>query len=192
MVFFKISMNIIVLSLLLMACKQSDLELVDLSERCIANNNYNDGINACNKLLKRKKKMNIAYFNRGRCYLGLNNYQESLSDFNKALSLIPAGMQIVYNRNSPFAQIRDIATVSYSEVLFNRGQVYYFMDSLNKSFSDFTNCIELNEQKGLCYLWIGNIYLRLGRRKLACESYNQAMYLREEQASEFIEKYCPN
>jgi tetratricopeptide (TPR) repeat protein len=116
----------------------------------------------------------------GRCYLGLNKYPESLRDFNKALGLIEPGMQMVFNRNSPLTQIRDKATASYTEILFYRGQAYYLMDSLNKSISDFNNCIEQNEQIGLCYIWIGNIYSRLNNRDLACDSYKKAMMYGEE------------
>jgi TolA-binding protein len=169
---------IYILSLILLtSCKETNEELFDKAYNLGKEKKYDKAIEMYTKLIKRNRKLQLPYYNRGITYMHLEKYGKALEDFDKVLSLqnYGSGFILTFNPDSPIASEEDRNQVPYTDVLYQRGQVEYFMDSLKNSFTDFKVLVNANyEEKSNCLLWLGTIMIRYEKTAKACEYFNSA------------------
>jgi tetratricopeptide (TPR) repeat protein len=159
--------------------------------------NYKEAIKLYTKVINRNGKIQLAYYDRGFCFIALKNYSLALRDFNKVISLQTYGDYVLTeNPNTPFASDEARMQVACNDALYQRAQVKFYMDSLKSSFQDFQMLINDNyEQKSNCIVWQGTIWVRNGDKDKACEYFQKAKATAttgedKKEADDFIKDYC--
>jgi tetratricopeptide (TPR) repeat protein len=182
---------------LLVSCRQTTEQLLNKGYNLSKEKKYDEAIKVYTEVIKRNRKLQLAYYNRGLAYNATKQYNKALADFNEVMSLQTSGGYIVtFNKDMPYASDEVRAQVPYQDALYQRAQVKYYMDSLRSSFRDFQALIENNyEEKSNCLLWQGTIYLRNKKSDRACDYFNQAKQIAvsdddKKQADEMISTYC--
>jgi tetratricopeptide (TPR) repeat protein len=168
-------------------------------DRAIAYHNrgkYNEAIRIYTEVIKEHSKFQLPYYNRGLCYLNLEDYRRALADFNKVMSLQTRGDFIfTENSNSPFASEESQYQVPYNDALYLKAQALYYLDSIENSLRDFKILIAANYQKSNCLVWEGCIWIQYGKNDRACSAFTQARQfavdkLDTKEAEEYIAEYC--
>lgn len=134
-------------------------------------------------------KNTLAYFNIGNNLKRLGDYKSAVEFYNKAFATKGGdGIYIDWKPNS----LVDLSSfdVLGHEISYERGLALYEIDSLQKSLSDFQNCINKSYMKSDSYIMVGNIYLIKGYKKEACEYFLKAKELGNDDGQTSIEKYC--
>ena len=174
------------------SCKESNEQLLDKAFILVKNKNYTEAIKVYDNIIKSNNKIQLAYYNRGYCYLVLKNYPKALNDFNKTMALQTInGAVVTYNGNSPFSKEEDRTQASFLDALYQRAQVKFYMDSVSSSFKDFQALVDNNyKDKGNCILWQGTLLIKIGKKDQACKYFNKAKQLGDEEADLMINTYC--
>lgn len=188
---------VLICSLLLTSCKETNDQLLDKGYNLNTQKQYEKAIEVFSEVIKRNKRLQLAYYNRGFAYLELKQYDKALADFNKVMSLQTKGNYIItYNDQLPYASEETKAQVPYNDALYKRAQVKYFMDSLKSSFTDFQRLVDDDyEEKSNCMTWQGVIYVVSGYKETGCEYFFKArQYATNDEdsnnAQELINTYC--
>jgi hypothetical protein len=82
--------------------------------------------------------------------------------------------------------------VEISQVHYERGIVFYNIDSLKRAFDDFSYCVTNNESKAASLWFRANIYFAYGNDPDACEDIRLSHQLGDPDAEELINKFCGN
>ena len=160
---------------------------------------YEKAIEIYDALLERNARLQLAYYNRGICEMELKKYPSALDDFDRVINLQTNGggnVILVLNKDMPFATDEAKAQVSYYDALYERAQVQFYLDSLDKSFTDFqTVVVNDANHKSNCLLWLGIIYNRKGNLDKACEYFKNAKAtavnsIDIKQADQLIDRNC--
>jgi len=193
----KFTSLLVFLILFISSCKETNEQLLDQAFRLSKQNKLQEAIKAYSDIIKKNKKIQLAYYNRGHCYFKLNKYREALWDFNKVMELHMRGNFIFsYNEDSPFADEEARTQVPYNDALYLRAQVKFDMDSLESSFQDFKILVADNyEEKSNCLLWLGTIWFKYGNTQKACEHFQKAKQFAltesdNKEAEKMISTYC--
>ncbi len=192
------SIFILIISLsFLSSCQPSNEELMDEAYGLCKQEKYDQAIETYTKVIMRNSKLQLAYYNRGYTYLRIKKYFLALADFNKIIAQQKVGdLVITYNKNGPFANEEAKSQVPYNDVLYQKAQTEYYLDSLKNSFLDFQTLIENNyEEKSNCTLWQGTIFVRIGKTEKGCGYFDKARQLAltdedRSQADVMITTYC--
>src|SRR4051794_4847713 len=100
----RIPFNFILFCLLLASCQQTNEDLLDKAFKLSKDKKYDEAIKVYGEIIKSNNKIQLAYYNRGHCYLYLKNYPKALADFNKVMSLqIVDDVIITYNDKLPYS-----------------------------------------------------------------------------------------
>lgn len=105
----------------------------------------------------------VAYNSRGIVYSDLKNYNQALSDFNKAIEINP----------------------QYQNAYNNRGIVYQSIHNYTQAINDFNKVIELNPTHSIAYRNRGVAYNSLGRYTQALNDLNIAIELNPQYANAY-------
>lgn len=111
----------------------------------------------------------MAWLNRGNANLELNNYQSAIDDFNAAerikREVYGCAQVIFYDKIDP----KDVAL---EEICLQRGIAYWYVDSINKAYSDLNYCIDQKYEVVCSYFWRAYVYWKAGKEQ---EAYNDFM-----------------
>lgn len=162
----------------LVCCKESNEDLINKGVRFHNKGNYKRAIEIYSKAIRRNGKLQLAYYNRGLCYLEIKEYSKSLNDFNTVLRLKTVGegkFIFNFNPNSPIADEEARTQVDYYDALYQKAQVELVMDSLISSYRDFQRLVD-TEYKWtvICVLYQADIWHISGYEDKACEFANKA------------------
>jgi len=187
----KLIKKLILLVLLFSSCKANE-NLLEDAYQLSKEKKYSDAIKIYDEVILDNNKIQLAYYSRGICYFNLENYSKALADFNKVMSLQTYGDAIItYNDKLPYSKEEDRTQVSYFDALYQRAQVKFYMDSIKSSFTDFQILIDNNyEMKSNCILWEGTLFIKSGNKTKACEYFEKAKELGDDEANEMIATYC--
>ena len=179
------------------SCKQSDDDLFDKAYSLTKEKKFDDAIKVYDELIHRNNKLQLAFYNRGFCYLNTQKYFNALADFNKVMDMQTFGdYTLSYNKDMPYATEEMKASVPYNDALYQRAQVKFLMDSLRSSFIDFQTLVNNNySEKSNCILWQGTIYVKSGKTDKACDYFNNAKQVAitnddKNDADKMIKTYC--
>jgi hypothetical protein len=188
---------VIIIILFTLSCKESTEDLFEKAARLANQKKYEDAVTVYDKLIKRNNKMQAAFYGRGFCHFQLKDYKNSLLDYNMVIWLKTGGGAVIITFNeSPFAGEETQTQVDYYDALYQRGQVYYYMDSLKRSLDDFQKLADYDySEKSNCFLWLGRISLKTNNIGDACRQFQQARstaYTREDinQADAYLKANC--
>jgi tetratricopeptide (TPR) repeat protein len=131
---------------------------------------YKGAIKDYNNAIKEDKSFMKAYFNRGTCYLALNNFKDSYADFTKAIELNPKD----------------------AESYYRRATIFVVQDKYLEALPDLDKTIELDPAAPDALTLRGQIRMQSGNEKGGCEDFNLAKKNGDKQADEYIKKFCGN
>jgi tetratricopeptide (TPR) repeat protein len=127
------------------------------------------------------------YFNRGGLYYKGGEYDQAISDFNKALEVNPNYAYAYRNRGNAYSSKGqdDQAILDYGRALevnprdalayYNRGNAYGRKGQYDQAISDYNKALEINPRDALAYYNRGNAYDRKGRYDQAISDFNKAI-----------------
>jgi tetratricopeptide (TPR) repeat protein len=173
----KFLLIIILSTLVVSSCKKTNDHLFDEAYTLTQKGQFDKAIKKYSELLNRNDKLQLAYYNRGYCYYSEKKYDKALEDFNQIIYLQTGGGQFVFtlNNNSPYASEESRYQIPYDDVLYQRAQVYFYLEKSDESFKDFGDLIKKEyQEQGNCYLWQASIILNRGDTSLACPYFNNA------------------
>lgn len=107
-------------------------------------------------------KFIIAYYNRGRLYLDMDNYSKAIHDLSKAIEL---------SKTTTLDNFSSIDAYRYHGLAYNLSKQY------NKAITDFTKVIELLPQDNRAYYGRGYAYEQLGYTSQSNIDYKKAQEL---------------
>jgi tetratricopeptide (TPR) repeat protein len=184
---------------LFISCKQSNEELINKGVKLHNKGKYKEAIALYTKALSKNNKLQLAYYNRGLCYIETEDYFKSLNDFNTILKLkTPGEGNFIFelNPNSPVADEEARTQIPYDDALYQRAQVKWHLDSLLSSYQDFQRLVDRGyKEKVLCILWQADIWHDSEKEETACEYAQRARKLavRKDEVDESeksVKLYC--
>ena len=130
---------------------------------------YSEAIKDYCYVIRQDSTYIMAWLNRGNANLELNNYQSAIDDFNAAerikQEVYGCAQVIFYDKIDP----KDVAL---EEICLQRGIAYWYVDSINKAYSDLNYCIDQKYEVVCSYFWRAYVYWKAGKEK---EAYNDFM-----------------
>ena len=129
-----------------------------------------------------------AYLVRGEIYTEKGDYEESLSDFEKAIKIDPSIPQSYFLRGMLYIKLRNDINKAFSDfnkaieldskyaaAYSNRGNMYLKMREPQKAIDDCTKAIELSSVEMEPYFNRGLAYANLGEFKKSLDDYNMVI-----------------
>jgi len=127
--------------------------------------------------------------NRGFAYTNLGQFNQAISEYNKAIELNPKLAEAYNNRGIAYDKLgqHTRAMSDYNKAIElnpkdamaynNRGTAYTQLGEYTKALSDFTKAIEFNPKLAEAYNNRGFAYTNLGQFNQAISDYNKAIEL---------------
>lgn len=140
--------------------------------------------------------LSSAYNNRGTAYLGVQNYNEALTDFDEALQFNPKELVVIYlnrgiaysckknydNALNDFNKAIEIfneemsknnySLITLSRIYSNKSLVNYYKKNYNLALDDCNKAIELSKDNVDAYNNKGMIYTNIKEYDIAINNYN--------------------
>lgn len=127
-------------------------------------------IQGCTAMIESGKytgiKLSDAYDNRGVGFNGKKQYDLSIPDFNKAVSLNPRNFQ-AFN---------------------NRGNAYYNKENYDAAMEDYDRALRISPQYDKARKNRGNTYYAVGLNSRAIEDYNEAIRINPRYANAYYDR----
>jgi tetratricopeptide (TPR) repeat protein len=168
-------------------------------------NNRNDlAMNDYNKAISIDPNNAKVYMERGYFYqYWLKKETDALKDYSQAILLDDNFIPPYYYRaliyggqNQPLKAIEDFNKVIRSEenpdaeTYFYRGLAYNDLENFSKSILDFNKSIEIDPKFTKSYIQRGVAKMQMGLKNDACEDWQKALYLGDENGSIFLNEHC--
>lgn len=149
---------------------------------------YIGAIKDCNMALQIDSFLIYGYTNRAGSKYILKDYVGALKDYNTALKIytfktehlqikfLPLTSRLPFgNRTIADDDLMEAPQYQINDILIDRAQVYYQMDSLNLALNDFTACIEEQFCLSFCFYWRACIYYKMGNTNKAYDDLKQVL-----------------
>ncbi len=142
------------------------------------------------------------YFSFGNLFLAVNNYNEAISSYTKAITLQPSYGEAYNNRayvkllNKDYkGTIEDgnkarLLIPKNAIVYDNLGQAYRELNELDSALVNFNKAITINGNFGQAYFERGRAKQKQNDLTGACADWSQALKLNYKDTTMMIEKYC--
>jgi len=129
----------------------------------------------------------VNYYNRGKSYARLTEYDKAVADFSKAIDLDPQNADYYDIRGHAYARLTeyDKAVADFSKAIdldpqkadhyASRGATYVELKEYDKAVADFGKAIGLDPQKADYYTGRGAAYVDLKEYDKALADYTQAI-----------------
>jgi len=149
---------------------------------------FESGIECYDESLKLKEYAE-AYYNRGLAYTKLNQHEQAMEDYDRAIALNPNFAEAYYNRGNAYAKLNqpERAIKDYDRAIAlnpndaaaynNRGLAYAELNQLERAIKDYDRAIELNPALAEAYNNRGNAYAKLNQHERAIKDYDKAIEL---------------
>jgi tetratricopeptide (TPR) repeat protein len=149
-------------------------------------------IEALNNAIEKDKTYAYAYFNRGRAYSLLNDYDRAQADFTKSIQL--KNMARAYFERGVIFTIKGMireAIDDFSNAIMMRrddanayawrGFAYLIYGDLNRALYNLDTAVEFDPKLALAYDYRGQLYFQMEYVDNALDDYNKALELEPKQ-----------
>ena len=149
---------------------------------------YSSAINFFSKVIKEEPNHPDALFNRGCCFMNVNEHKQAIPDLLSITKDNPLYDKRTYIALAMcFASLSDYDTAirqlskgllkfpKYAEGFITRGQLFSQQMRWDKAIQDFFKAISLNPAEGGAYLGLGDSYIGMNDKKSALKAYSQAI-----------------
>jgi len=153
---------------------------------------WKDSITLWDDVISKYDNAPVAYDNRGVAYGDLGQWEKTLDDFSKAISIDPNYAKAYYDRGVAYGNLEqwDMAITDFSRAISidqkfadaysSRGNAYSKSGQLDKSIADFSTAIRFDPQNAMAYYDRGNARSNLGQWEEAIEDYSKAILINPE------------
>jgi tetratricopeptide (TPR) repeat protein len=151
---------------------------------------------------KGKENLSALYNKKGSCSLNINNVDEALEDFKKAVKLNPNNFEAYNNKGKAhrargeYKQCIDDCSQAleinykYPAAYNNRGNAYYLLGSADESISDYNSAILMNPTYANAYYNRGSSHFILKKNYIeAKRDWEDAIRLDPSYSEELKEKF---
>lgn len=135
---------------------------------------YSEAIKDYSYVIEEDSTYITAWVNRGNAKLELKNYKDAISDFNAAERIkqkVYGHAQIVFNNKV------DPKDVPLEEICLQRGIAYWYIDSINRAYSDLNYCIDQKFEIVCSHFWRAYVYWKAGKEKDAYHDFATVVLL---------------
>ena len=127
------------------------------------------------------------YSDRGWAYLHLKDYEQAISDFNRALDLNPDYAWVYGSRGVVYRTLRDYERAitdfgraielnpAYAWAFGSRGVTFHFLNDYERAIADFDRAIEIDPDYTWAYEQRGRAYNSLKMYRRAIEDFDRAL-----------------
>lgn len=131
----------------------------------------------------------VDYNNRGNTYHALQQYEQALADFGRAIDLDPNYAGIYYNRGLTHVTLQNYGQAlvdfgwaidldpNYDQAYYNRGLTYYAIQKYEQALIDYGRALDIAPGDAKIYNNRGITYKALQEYKQALINYTQAINL---------------
>lgn len=131
----------------------------------------------------------IAYYNRGRAYLSIENIEAAFKDYTASLRINSAyepshvGRGDIYflkgDKDRAFREYSNAiyANPKYAPGYVGRGNVYLVMNDNSSAFKEFSIATNLDPKYASGYIGRGDVYQRRGDKETALQEYKKAIQI---------------
>ncbi|MEL7145118.1 MAG: tetratricopeptide repeat protein [Bacteroidota bacterium] len=192
-------LSIIIVAFLAISCGGEETSKGDL---LFGSGQYREAISAYTEYLKLHPNHVASYYNRGRSYEELKQYDQSFKDFKKVLELDEKNFNAHLSLSNHYYRERVYAKslIHAKQVIELNGSVAqgYFliarcnhqMGAVKEAMKAYDQAIELNENLGEAYLYRGALHVYFKNNSSACSDFRNAKNLSVAEADAVLEKYC--
>jgi tetratricopeptide (TPR) repeat protein len=177
------------------ACKPTAEELIIRGNDLGNAGKHAEAIKMYTRAIAENDQLQLAYYNRGLVYTILKKYKEALDDYTKVINLQLSGsFTMVLNKDMPTLEAR--TQVQYNDALYQQAQMFYHLDSMDKSFLAFQKLVDRNfKYKTNCILWMGEVRIAMGMQDDGCKYFQQANLIATDKidkdaAADLLSEYC--
>ncbi len=162
-----------------------------------ASKKYGDCLKFGDVYIEKEPNIDVAYYNRGLAYDGLNQHERAIGDYNKAIELNPNLAKAYSNRGLAYADLSQYerAIGDYSKAIglnpnlaqayYNRGNAYVELNKHERAIEDYAKAIGLNPNFAQAYYNRGFAYGNLNQYKRGIEDYDKAIELNPKYAGAY-------
>ena len=151
----------------------------------------------------KKEKEYEYFFNRAQDKFEVANYEGAIIDYNKALSLSPTEICLVYSmRGNAKRNLGDFeGAISdqnkaldfdplYADGYFNRSSAKFKMGDFAGAINDYSQVLKINPKDLDAYFNRANVKKEIGDMNGACEDWRKAVDLGDEEAAKLLVENC--
>ncbi len=154
---------------------------------------FNQEIEKIKVEAEKRQKSNEAtawdYFAQANQYQDLNDYDNAIKSYNKAIKLQTDVPYFYNNRGIAYGKLKKYGKAlsdynktielnpNYENAYNNRGIVYDKLKKYEEAIADYNKAIKLNPDYEIVYYNRGNVYVKLGRYEEALSNYNKVIEL---------------
>ena len=144
-----------------------------LGKALIAREHYEEALNYLDDALESVDQNNVQlvnkiFVNRGAAFQKLNNFQEALSNYSKAIDI---------DKTNP-------------NVFVYRGNLYYKRENYENALDDFNKVLELDPNNHVAQYNVGMCHFRQGDKLNACDAFHKACELGNKNACKMVISKC--
>ena len=181
----------------LTSCQETTEKLINKAVALADKGKYEEAIKIYTMVIDKNDNIQLAYLNRGLCYVSLGDYHKSIVDFYQIINLKTLGTgNIVFNLNKNLPIEEAKYQVAYEDGIYGRAQARYYLDSLDSSYDDFQELIARNySEKVYCILFQADIWHETGNDSVACSFVKRARKISKtndetKECNESFKAYC--
>jgi tetratricopeptide (TPR) repeat protein len=138
-----------------------------------------------------------AYSNRGNAYSSLNQFQDAIKNYTKAIEIDPEYASAYSNRGLAYSDLNQFqeAIKDYTKAVeidpelaqayYNRGLAYSDLNQFQQAINDYTKAIEIDPEDASAYSNRGNAYSSLNQFQDAIKDYTKAIEIDPELAQAY-------
>jgi tetratricopeptide (TPR) repeat protein len=165
--------------------QQSNIILEAAANEC-KKGDYKQGIHLYSKYLQSTPSDAKAYYQRGKAYFQIKDYNAAISDLNKALAIAPDDPHLIGERGLTYfmAKRETLAMDDFDKAIeidptnpFRHASRAFIKDRLNDlegAKEDYQKAIALDPDDAISYNNLGLVLDKMGRRKQANQHFEHA------------------
>lgn len=147
---------------------------------------FQQGIHLYSKYIEQDQKNPLAYYQRGKAYFKLKDYQAAQSDLSKAIALAPEDAELLSERGLVFlmAQKQEKAIDDFNKAVemepknpYRYASRAFVKDRLNDlagAKADYQQALALDPEDAISYNNLGLVLEKMGQQKQAQQHYEKA------------------